>query len=57
MVFQFGERRLPFLAEDFLLSFSIPNFYFHTTTAYDLRSLRGMPLGRRDYLGRLRLKA
>ncbi len=57
MVFQLGERRLPFLAEDFLLSFSVPNFYFHATTAYDLLRLRGMPLGKRDYLGRLRLKA
>ncbi len=57
MVFQLGERRLPFLVEDFLLSFSLPNFYFHTTTAYDLLRLRGMPLAKRDYLGRLRLKA
>jgi hypothetical protein len=57
MVFQLGERRLPFLVEDFLLSFSMPNFYFHTATAYDLLRLRGMPLGKRDYLGRLRLKA
>jgi uncharacterized protein len=56
MVFQLGERRLPFLVEDFLLSFSLPNFYFHTTTAYDLLRLRGMPLAKRDYLGRLRLK-
>jgi hypothetical protein len=55
MVFQLGERRLRFLAEDFLLSFSVPNFYFHTTTAYDLLRLRGMPLAKRDYLGRLRL--
>ncbi len=31
MVFQLGKRRLPFLAEDFLLSFSVPNYYFHTT--------------------------
>lgn len=56
MVFQLGERRLPFVAEDFLLSFSVPNFYFHATTAYDLLRHRGMPLGKRDYLGRLRLK-
>lgn len=57
MIFQLGERRLPFAAEDFLLSFSVPNFYFHATTAYDLLRLHGMPLGKRDYLGRLRLKA
>lgn len=56
VVFQLGERRLPFVAEDFLLSFSVPNFYFHATTAYDLLRLHGMPLGKRDYLGRLRLK-
>jgi hypothetical protein len=57
MVFELGERRLPFVAEDFLMSFSLPNFYFHTTTAYDLLRLHGMPLGKRDFLGRLRLKA
>lgn len=56
VVFELGERRLPFVAENFLLSFSLPNFYFHTTTAYDLLRLHGMPLGKRDYLGRLRLK-
>ena len=56
MVFELGDRRLPFVAEDFLLSFSLPNFYFHATTAYDLLRLHGMPLGKRDFLGRLRLK-
>jgi len=54
--FEFRDTKLPFLAEDFLLSFSVPNFYFHATTAYDLLRHRGMPLGKRDYLGRLRLK-
>ncbi len=42
--------------EDFPLSFSVPNFYVHITRAYDLLRLRGMPLAKRDYLGRLRLK-
>ena len=36
MRFEFGERRMEFAAEDFLLSFSQPNFYFHATTAYDI---------------------
>lgn len=57
VVFELGEHRLPFVAEDFLLSFSVPNFYFHVTTAYDLLRHHGMPLGKRDFLGRLRLKA
>jgi len=55
VVFQLGERRLPFLAEDFLFSFSLPNFHFHVTTAYGILRMRGVPLGKRDYLGRLRL--
>jgi uncharacterized protein len=56
MRFEFGERRLPFTAEDFLLSFSLPNFYFHAATAYDILRWKGARIGKRDYMGRLRLK-
>lgn len=56
MRFQLGERVLPFIAEDFLLSFSLPNFYFHATTAYDILRHNGVPLGKRDFMGRPRLK-
>ncbi|UTD28191.1 DUF1993 family protein [Bradyrhizobium sp. WD16] len=56
MVFQLGDRRLPFFAGDFLLSFSLPNFYFHATTAYDILRTKGVSLGKRDFIGRLRLK-
>jgi hypothetical protein len=56
VVFELGDRKMPFLAEGFLLSFSVPNFHFHATTAYDILRSRGVPLGKRDYLGRLRLK-
>ncbi|WP_298200157.1 DUF1993 family protein [Novosphingobium sp.] len=47
---------MPFTARDFLLSFSLPNFYFHVTTAYNLLRARGLPIGKRDYLGQPRLK-
>jgi hypothetical protein len=57
MRFAFGERQLNFTAEDFLLSFSQPNFYFHATTAYDILRWKGLPIGKRDFAGRLRLKA
>ncbi|MBI1188956.1 MAG: DUF1993 family protein [Alphaproteobacteria bacterium] len=57
MVFQLGENKLPFIAENFLFSFSTPNFHFHATTAYDILRMRGVPLGKRDYLGQLRMKA
>jgi len=56
MRFEFGQRRLEFTAENFLLSFSLPNFYFHAATAYDILRWKGAPLGKRDYMGRLRLK-
>lgn len=56
VVFQLPQAKLPFLAEDFLLSFSMPNLHFHATTAYDILRMKGVPLGKRDYLGRLRVK-
>lgn len=56
IVFHLGKHQLPFTVENFLLSFSFPNFYFHVTTAYDLLRLRGVPLGKVDYLGHMRMK-
>lgn len=55
VIFEMGDTRLPFTAEEFVLSFSLPNFHFHATTAYDILRAQGVPLGKRDYLGRLRL--
>jgi hypothetical protein len=57
MVFQIGERKMPFQAEGFLLSFSLPNFFFHSTTAYDILRSKGVKLGKRDFMGALRMKA
>ena len=57
MRFEVGERRMEFRAEDFLLSFSQPNFYFHAATAYDILRMKGVALGKRDFLGPLRLKS
>ncbi|MBK5263761.1 MAG: DUF1993 domain-containing protein [Alphaproteobacteria bacterium] len=56
MRFSFGERQMDFTAENFLLSFSQPNFYFHATTAYDILRWQGVPLGKRDFTGRPRMK-
>ncbi len=57
VAFQFRDFKMPFVAEGFLLSFSLPNFHFHATTAYDILRSKGVPLGKRDYLGQLRLKS
>jgi uncharacterized protein len=56
VVFQLGDRKLPFTAENFLMSFSLPNFYFHAATAYDILRMKGVPLGKRDFMGQLRMK-
>ena len=53
---QIGPRRLAFTSETLILSFSLPNFYFHAVTAYDILRSRGVPLGKRDYEGRLRTR-
>jgi hypothetical protein len=57
VVFKFGDRALPFTAEGFLMSFSLPNFFFHATTAYDILRHKGAPIGKRDFMGKLKLKA
>lgn len=56
LVFQIGDRSIPFAASDFVLTFSLPNLYFHSTTAYDILRMKGVTLGKRDYLGQFRSK-
>jgi len=41
---------------DYLVSFAIPNFYFHLTTAYNLLRNSGVQIGKRDFLGDLAWK-
>jgi uncharacterized protein len=56
VVFRIGERSVPFTAENFVLSFSLPNLYFHAATAYDILRMKGAPIGKRDFMGQLRIK-
>lgn len=57
VTFEVRDFKLAFTAESFLLSFSLPNFYFHATTAYDILRSKGVPVGKMDFIGALRLKA
>jgi hypothetical protein len=58
MCFLFNGRRLEFTSADaFLMSFSLPNFMFHATTTYDLLRIKGMVIGKRDFMGKLPLKS
>ena len=55
MVFKLGKNELPFTNQNFLLSFSLPNFYFHATTTYDILRMLGVPLCKMDFLGQMKV--
>ena len=57
IVFKLGKNELPFTNQNFLLSFSLPNFYFHATTTYDILRMLGVPLGKMDFLGKMKVGA
>jgi hypothetical protein len=40
-----------FTGQSLLLGNSLPNFYFHCTTAYDIVRQCGVELGKRDFMG------
>jgi uncharacterized protein len=46
-----GPRELSFKGQDYLLFFALPNFYFHTTTAYGILRHNGVGIGKPDFLG------
>lgn len=55
ITFKLGGNELPFSVANFVNSFSLPNFYFHAATTYDILRMKGVPLGKRDFLGNLRM--
>ncbi|QYU66245.1 DUF1993 domain-containing protein [Leptolyngbya sp. 15MV] len=58
VVFIIGDKlRMEFTARDFLLGFSVPNFHFHAATAYGILRMKGLDVGKRDYIGKVPLKA
>ena len=46
-----GGQEMRFKGLPYLVHFSLPNFYFHATTAYDILRACGVPLGKRDFIG------
>jgi uncharacterized protein len=46
-----GDKLIDYRGQDLLLTRTMPNFYFHLTTAYDILRHNGVVLGKRDYLG------
>jgi len=45
------DRELNMKGLELLLNRSLPNFYFHATTAYDILRHNGVELGKRDFMG------
>ena len=52
---KFPGRELKFTGLGYLLSYAMPQFFFHATTAYDILRHKGVPIGKRDFLGRIQL--
>ncbi len=46
-----GDRKMTLKGGDYLLHFSMPNFYFHVTTAYDILRNSGLEIGKDDFMG------
>lgn len=55
VIFKMGETQIPFTSENFVLSFSLPNLNFHAATIYDMLRIKGVALGKLDYLGSMRV--
>ena len=47
-----GKHSLEFKGLPYLLSFVLPNVYFHVTTAYNILRHSGVELGKIDFLGK-----
>ena len=51
ITFPIGDRTMTLKGGDYLLHFSMPNFYFHVTTAYDILRNNGLEIGKVDFMG------
>lgn len=45
---------IPFTGSTYVFGFAIPNFYFHLSMAYALLRMKGVPVGKLDFLGPIR---
>ena len=52
VTFPLGKDERTMTGAQYLLTFSLPNFYFHLTTAYDILRHNGVALDKDDFIGR-----
>ena len=48
-----GGYEMKFKGQPYLLTFALPNFYFHVTTAYNILRHCGVDVGKQDFLGKI----
>jgi hypothetical protein len=53
VVLKFPNGEYPFTGQSYAIGFVLPNFYFHVTTAYAILRMKGVPVGKIDFLGGL----
>lgn len=53
---KWGPQTFALTPETYLLTYALPNFYFHVVTAYQILRTRGVPIGKGDYEGQLRTR-
>jgi hypothetical protein len=46
-----GQAVRQFKGQPYLLHYALPNFYFHTTTAYAILRHNGVEIGKKDFIG------
>jgi hypothetical protein len=47
-----GGNRVIMRGDEYLMTFALPNFYFHISMAHAILRNQGAPVGKMDYLGR-----
>lgn len=51
ITFPMGDQTRTLSGREYLLHLSMPNFYFHLTTAYDILRHNGLNIGKGDFIG------
>lgn len=51
-----GPQTLALTPATYLLSYTLPNFYFHAVTAYNILRIRGVPIGKYHFQGQIRTR-
>ena len=52
VIVRFPGNELTFKAQDYLVNYALPNFYFHVSMAYAIARKNGVPVGKGNFMGR-----